>query len=150
MHIECHKGVCRSRCCYEQHQIISISAQILKYVNKTKAASLFSTVNSFHPGLPVDFPVKAITPEDSVVGHVQVQGHSVLLGGHHLAVLPLGQVDASDLVPVGEQQVRALPCTRNTEHLVFRARLWVIGGLKIYKQSRSAKPFRKRGLRRDQ
>lgn len=62
-------------------------------------------------GLPVDFPVKSITPEDTIVGHIQVQSHSVLLGGHHLAVVPLHQVDASDLMPVGEQQVRALPCT---------------------------------------
>ncbi|TNN81510.1 hypothetical protein EYF80_008282 [Liparis tanakae] len=33
-----------------------------------------------------------------------VQSYRVLLGGHHLAVVPLHQVDASDLMPVGEQQ----------------------------------------------
>lgn len=62
--------------------------------------------------------MKAITPEDAVVGHVQVQSYSVLLSGHHLAVVPLHQVDASDLVPVGEQQVRTLPCTQSKEYLM--------------------------------
>lgn len=54
--------------------------------------------------------MEAITPEDAVVGHVQVQSHGVLLRGHHLAVVPLHQVDAPDLVTVGEQQVGALTC----------------------------------------
>lgn len=62
---------------------------------------------------PVDFPVKTITPEDAVVGDIQVQSDGVLLRGHHLAVVPLHQVDASDLVPVGEQQVRAFTCSRS-------------------------------------
>lgn len=57
--------------------------------------------------------MEAIAPEHPVVGHVHVQSHSVLLGGHHLAVVALHQVDASDLMPVGEQQVRALPCTQS-------------------------------------
>lgn len=60
--------------------------------------------------------MKAITPEDSIVGHVQVQSHSVLLGGHHLAVVPLHQVNAPDLMSVGEQQVRALPCAQTREY----------------------------------
>lgn len=57
--------------------------------------------------LPVDFPVETIAPEDAVVGYVQVQSDGVLLRGHHLAVVPLHQVDTSDFVPVGEEQVRA-------------------------------------------
>ena len=67
--------------------------------------------------LPVDLAVEAVAPEDAVVGHVQVQSHSVLLCGHHLAVVPLHQVDAPDLVPVGEQQVRTLPCKQREEYL---------------------------------
>lgn len=61
--------------------------------------------------LPVDFAVKAITPKDTVVGYVQVQGNSVFLCGHNLAVVPLHQVNTSDLMPVGEQQVRAFACS---------------------------------------
>lgn len=61
--------------------------------------------------LPVDFPVETIAPEDAVVGYVQVQSDGVLLRGHHLAVVPLHQVDTSDLVPVGEEQVRAFTCS---------------------------------------
>lgn len=61
--------------------------------------------------LPVDFPVKTIAPEDAVVGDIQVQSDGVLLRGHHLAVVPLHQVDTSDLVPVGEEQVRAFTCS---------------------------------------
>lgn len=83
------------------------------------------------PLVPVDFPVKTITPEDTVVGDIQVQSNGVLLRGHHLAVLPLNQVDTSDLVPVGEQQVRAFTCRRSGRDLepcphgrfAFRARL---------------------------
>lgn len=55
--------------------------------------------------------MEAVAPEDAVVGHVQVQSHSVLLRGHHLAVVPLHQVDASDLVAVGEEQVGAFTCS---------------------------------------
>lgn len=54
--------------------------------------------------------MEAVAPEDAVVGHVQVQSHGVLLRGHHLAVVPLHQVDASDLVAVGEEQVGAFTC----------------------------------------
>lgn len=57
--------------------------------------------------------MKAITPEDAVVADIQVQSHSVLLSSHHLAVVPLHQVDASDLVPVGEQQVWAFACSQS-------------------------------------
>lgn len=63
--------------------------------------------------------MKAITPEDTVVGDIQVQSHSVFLRGHHLAVVPLHQVDASDLMPVGEQQVRAFACTQSGQYLVL-------------------------------
>lgn len=62
--------------------------------------------------------MKAIAPEDTVVGNVKVQSHCVLLGGHHLAVVPLHQVNAADLMPIGEQQVRALPCTQSREYLM--------------------------------
>lgn len=55
--------------------------------------------------------MEAVAPEDAVVGHVQVQSHGVLLRGHHLAVVPLHQVDASDLVAVGEEQVGAFTCS---------------------------------------
>lgn len=58
---------------------------------------------------PVDFAIKSVAPENPIVGHVQVQSHCVLLRGDHLTVLPLHQVDAADLVAVGEQQVRTLP-----------------------------------------
>lgn len=61
--------------------------------------------------LPVDLAVEAVAPEDAVVGHVQVQSHGVLLRGHHLAVLPLHQVGAADLVAVGEEQVGAFTCS---------------------------------------
>lgn len=54
--------------------------------------------------------MEAIAPEDAVVGDVQVQSHGVLLRGHHLAVVPLHQVDTSNLVAVGEEQVRAFTC----------------------------------------
>lgn len=69
--------------------------------------------------------MKAITPEDTVVGYIQVQSHSVFLCGHHLAVVPLHQLDTSDLMPVGEQQVRAFTCTQIGQYLVlcFCARL---------------------------
>ena len=67
--------------------------------------------------LPVDSPVKAIAPENPVIGHVQVQGHCVLLRGHHLAVVPLHRVYASDLMSVGEQEVRAFPCTQIKQYL---------------------------------
>lgn len=69
--------------------------------------------------VPVDFPMKAVAPEDSVVGYIQVQSHSVFLRGHHLAVVPLHQVDTSDLMPVGEQQVRAFTCSQSGRYLVF-------------------------------
>lgn len=55
--------------------------------------------------------MEAVAPEDAVVGHVQVQSHGVLLRGHHLAVVPLHQVDASDLVAVVEEQVGAFTCS---------------------------------------
>lgn len=55
--------------------------------------------------------MEAVAPEDAVVGHVQVQSYGVLLRGHHLAVVPLDQVDASDLVAVGEEQVGAFTCS---------------------------------------
>lgn len=88
--------------------------------------------------------MKAVTPEDTVVGHVQVQSHSVLLGGHHLAVVPLHQVDASDLMPVGEQQVRAFPCMRSKEYFKCKCELaasvWVTLQLQ---NSNNAKQFRK-------
>lgn len=69
--------------------------------------------------------MKAITPEDAVVGYIQVQSHCVLLCGHHLAVVPLHQLDTSDLMPVGEQQVRAFTCAQSGQYLVlcFCARL---------------------------
>lgn len=60
--------------------------------------------------LPVDLAVETVAPEDPVVGHVQVQSHGVLLRGHHLAVVPLHQVDATDLMAVGEEQVGAFTC----------------------------------------
>lgn len=52
--------------------------------------------------LPVNFAVKPITPENTVVGHVQVQSHGVPLCRHHLTIIPLHQVDAPDLMPVSE------------------------------------------------
>lgn len=61
---------------------------------------------------PVDLAVEAVAPEDAVVGHVQVQSHGVLLRGHHLPVVPLHQVDAADLVAVGEEQVGAFACSQ--------------------------------------
>lgn len=67
--------------------------------------------------LPEDFPVKAITPEDAVIGHIQVQSHGVFLRGHHLTVIPLHQVDTADLMSVGEQQVRAFTCSHSGRHL---------------------------------
>lgn len=73
--------------------------------------SLSSQEEDQDPFLPVDFPVETIAPEDTVVGYVQVQSDGVLLRGHHLAVVPLHQVDTSDLVPVGEEQVRAFTCS---------------------------------------
>lgn len=63
--------------------------------------------------------MKAITPEDTVVCHVQVQSHGVLLGRYHLAVVPLHQVDASDLMSVGEQQVGAFPCMQSRSKRSF-------------------------------
>lgn len=93
---------------------------------KLKGYQTRATVNkrrtrTARPHLPVDFPVKTITPEDAVVGNIQVQSDSVLLCGHHLAVVPLHEVDTSDLVPVGEQQVRAFTCT--SKQTGFRALL---------------------------
>lgn len=61
--------------------------------------------------------MEAVAPEDAVVGHVQVQSHSVLLRGDHLAVVPLHQVDAADLVAVGEEQVGAFTCRPEEEEL---------------------------------
>lgn len=72
--------------------------------------------------LPVDLAVEAVAPEDTVVGHVQVQSHGVLLRGHHLAVVPLRQVDASDLMAVGEEQVGAFTCRPEEE----------VGALELY------------------
>lgn len=60
--------------------------------------------------VPVDFAMEAVTPEDAVIGHIHVQGHGVLQRGHHLAVVSLHQVDAANLVAVGEEDVRAFPC----------------------------------------
>lgn len=62
--------------------------------------------------------MEAVAPEDAVVGHVQVQSHGVLLRGHHLAVVPLHQVDASDLMAVGEEQVGAFTCRPEEEEAV--------------------------------
>lgn len=67
--------------------------------------------------LPVDFPVETITPEDAVIGDIKVQSNGVLLRGHHLAVVPLHQVDTSNLVAVGEEQVRAFTCSRSRRDL---------------------------------
>ena len=68
------------------------------------------------PGcLPVDLAVEAVAPEHAVVGHVDVQGHHVLLGGHHLGVVPLYKVHTADLVTVSEEQVGALPWGRGEE-----------------------------------
>lgn len=59
--------------------------------------------------------METVAPEDAVVGHVQVQSHGVLLRGHHLTVVPLRQVDASDLMAVGEEQVGAFTCRPEEE-----------------------------------
>lgn len=58
--------------------------------------------------VPVNLAMVQIAPEHLVGGHVHVEGHGVLQRGDHLAVLALEQVDATDLVAVGEHQVGAL------------------------------------------
>ncbi len=56
---------------------------------------------------PVYFVLKTVTPVHAVGGDVDINGHGVLLSRNHLCVVPLHQVNASDLVPVREHQVRA-------------------------------------------
>lgn len=60
--------------------------------------------------VPVNLAMVQIAPEHLVGGHVHVQGHGVLQRRNHLGVLALEQVDAPDLVAVGEHQVGALSC----------------------------------------
>lgn len=58
-------------------------------------------------GLPVYLAVIKITPKHFVGGHVHIQRHGVLQRWNHLCVLALQQINAADLVAVGEHQVRA-------------------------------------------
>lgn len=58
--------------------------------------------------VPVYFPMKQITPEHLVGGHIHIQGHSILQGGNHLCVFTPQQVNAADFMAIGKHQIRTL------------------------------------------
>lgn len=66
---------------------------------------------------PVDFAVEQVTPIYSVCRHLHVQRHHVLQHGNDAGVVPFHQVYLTHLVPIGEDQVRALAYHRKSAHL---------------------------------